>query len=207
MKKKPVIGIDFDNTIISYDSLLFRLALEQDLIGTGTARNKKIIRDTIRGFPEGELLWQKLQARIYGHRISEAGFVDGVQEFLGLCGTGGIRLYIVSHKTEYSGVDEERVNLREAAMKWMESKGLFRTALRREDVFFESSRAEKCGRIRALGCTHFIDDLEEVFTEPAFPTGVEKILYLPGDAAAPARDIRTVRTWDEIKGMFFGAAH
>lgn len=206
MKKKPVIGIDFDNTIVSYDSLLFRLALERALIGTGTARNKKAIRDIIRDFPDGELQWQKLQACLYGERISEAEFIDGVQDFLGLCGTGGVRVYIVSHKTEYSGVDEGRVNLRAAAMRWMESKGLFRTGrLTREDVFFESSRAEKCGRIRDLGCTHFIDDLEEVFMEPAFPAEVGKILYAPGGGTAPAQDIRAVQSWGEIKRIFFGA--
>ena len=37
-------------------------------------------------------------------------------------------------------------------------------------------------RIRALGCTHFIDDLEEVFLEPSFPSDVHKILFVSWSA-------------------------
>ena len=58
-----------------------------------------------------------------------------------------------------------RVNLRQAALGWMTAQGFFGTsgfAVPAENVFFESTRAEKLARIAALGCTHFIDDLEEV---------------------------------------------
>ena len=45
------------------------------------------------------------------------------------------------------------------------------------DVYFESTRAEKLKRIAALSLTHFIDDLEEVLTDPDFPPNVERILF------------------------------
>ena len=61
-----------------------------------------------------------------------------------------------------------------------------------ERVFFESTRAAKLERICALGCTHFIDDLEEVFSDPAFPARVLPILFaatspeaLPGGYYGP----------------------
>ena len=36
-------------------------------------------------------------------------------------------------------------------------------------VFFEATRADKIARIAALDCSFFIDDLEGVLSDPAFP--------------------------------------
>ena len=47
----------------------------------------------------------------------------------------------------------------------------------RERVFFEDTRADKIARIKAIGCEVFIDDLEEVFVDPAFPDGIDRILF------------------------------
>ena len=70
--------------------------------------------------------------------------------------------------------------LREVALKWMEGKGFFdekQFALARDRIFFESTRDKKIERIKSLSCTHFIDDLAEVFLHQNFPDQVEKILY------------------------------
>ena len=51
----------------------------------------------------------------------------------------------------------------------MEQQGFFDPKglnLKRENVYFESTREEKVARIGFLKCTHFIDDLEETFDEP-----------------------------------------
>jgi hypothetical protein len=51
-----IIGIDLDNTIIQYDTLIYHLAREKDLIPEGFKKNKKEIRDYIRRtLPEGEI--------------------------------------------------------------------------------------------------------------------------------------------------------
>ena len=57
------------------------------------------------------------------------------------------------------------------AGRGMARQGLFSAAcgIAREDVYFESTRADKLTRIAALSLTHFIDDLEEVLTDPDFP--------------------------------------
>ena len=38
------LGIDFDNTIVKYDNLFYRVALEKGLIDTSIGRSKKEIR-------------------------------------------------------------------------------------------------------------------------------------------------------------------
>ena len=68
---EQVIGIDFDNTLVDYSGLAYRLARERGLVEVAVPRNKRDIRDQIRQRPNGELEWQRLQADLYGHRIQE----------------------------------------------------------------------------------------------------------------------------------------
>jgi len=74
-------------------------------------------------------------------------------------------------------------------------------------VRFGATRREKFAHIRAAHCTHFIDDLEETFREPDFPTEVQGILYRPG-AGAPSDlpEVACARSWDEIGQRIFGGA-
>jgi hypothetical protein len=57
-----VVGIDLDNTLVSYDQVLHRAAVDRGLIGAGTGVGKRAVRDEIRLGPGGEVEWQKLQA-------------------------------------------------------------------------------------------------------------------------------------------------
>jgi hypothetical protein len=98
------------------------------------------------------------------------------------------------------------VDLRQSALQWLESKGFFSDfGLSRENVFFESTRAEKIQRIRDLRCTHFIDDLAQVFTRDDFPGKTKKLLFAPhgapsnGAAASPL----SFATWRELHRFFF----
>jgi hypothetical protein len=43
-----IIGLDFDNTIVSYDSLFHKVSLEQNLINEIFEANKIKIRDYLR---------------------------------------------------------------------------------------------------------------------------------------------------------------
>jgi len=93
-------------------------------------------------------------------------------------------------------------------MSWMDDSGFFGfdgSALSKKDVFFEDTRREKLKRIERLGCTHFIDDLEEVFLDEGFPQTVGKILYSPHRAASRAPGITIVASWEEISDLFFGS--
>ena len=63
------IGIDFDNTIITYDNLFHKYALKLQLINESVAKNKQVIRDTIRKLPNGNDRWTELQGLVYGKYI------------------------------------------------------------------------------------------------------------------------------------------
>ena len=57
-------------------------------------------------------------------------------------------------------------------------------AIPKENVFFEATRTEKIARIKALDCTHFIDDLEEIFLDPEFPETTRQFLLGPNTPLA-----------------------
>jgi hypothetical protein len=200
------IGIDFDNTIVSYDDLMYRAAVDRGLLDGGAERSKRAVRDRIRRLPDGEIEWQKLQALAYGPGMRQARLTEGAGEFLVRCRAAGLAVFIVSHKTEYAACDETRTNLRTAALDWMDAHGLFGPegpGLSRHRVFFESTRAEKIARIRDIGCSHFIDDLEEVLLDPAFPTHVHKLLYAPHGTSVSARAMCVMQSWHSLCNYFF----
>jgi hypothetical protein len=205
---QTVCGIDFDNTIVTYDELLTKVARERGLIDAAAVQTKRHLRDRIRQLPDGEIEWQKCQALLYGQRISEATLADGVTAFLARCRERSIPVYIVSHKTEFSNYDTTRTNLRTAALGWMRANRFFDPdglGLTPHRVFFAGTRLEKIDRIRELACTHFIDDLEETFIEETFPPGTARILYEPGRQSPPPPGVALMRTWQEIRDYFFNA--
>ena len=200
------IGVDFDNTIVSYDDIIHRTAVSHGLIKRDAPRNKKYIRDTIRILPNGEIEWQKIQGSVYGPKMHEAELIDGVTEFFHFCQKKSIKVYIVSHKTTFAGYDPTHTNLRDAALHWMEQHHFFDDSglgLKRDVVFFESTRKRKIERIISLNCTHFIDDLEETFAENDFPGEVNKILYDPHHQYLKVNDVLILHSWRAINDRFW----
>jgi len=94
-----IIGVDFDNTLVSYDDVMHRAAVQQGLIPSDMKKSKKDIRDRIRQLPNGEMKWQKLQAIVYGARMEEARLIDDVQTFFEFC-----KLYKVLRLNRLSAV-------------------------------------------------------------------------------------------------------
>ncbi len=203
---KHIIGIDFDNTVINYDEIMFEMASASNFINGGAHKSKKSIRDNIQKQHDGEYKWQNLQAMIYGPEIGKAKTAEGIIPFLYKCTTNKIPVYIISHKTRHPTMNTAGINLRDTALNWMHVNGFFSSrAISRENVFFESTRQKKIGRIKKLKCTHFIDDLEEMFLETTFPTGTFKILYSPHAPFSKSPPFMPVRSWDEITRYFFNA--
>src|SRR5580692_11461011 len=124
MASRLRIGIDFDNTIITYDDVFCAAAKAEGLIGADFAGSKQAVRDAIRLLPDGELTWQRLQGQVYGKGITGAKMVAGVESFLRRAKAEGCAIVVVSHKTEYGHFDPDRVNLRSAALDWMAGQGL-----------------------------------------------------------------------------------
>jgi hypothetical protein len=196
-----LIGIDFDNTIAGYDHVFPVVAESEGLLARGAATSKAEVRSLLRAEADGETKWMALQGRVYGAHMHHARMIEGVGEFLTRCRIASIAIRIVSHKTETGHFDPDRVNLREAAMAWMAGKGFFAAdgfGLVRGDVHFEATREDKVARIAALGCTHFIDDLEEVFLEPGFPAGVEGFLLAANRMPPPQGPFRAMADWKSI---------
>jgi hypothetical protein len=200
-----VIGVDFDNTIIGYDDLLFRLAVERRLIPFDARRGKKAIRDRIR-LDHGDIEWQKLQAEMYGPRIGEAVLIDGVNDFFRACRKHGVPVYIVSHKTAFSNLSGAGANFHDAATGWLRLHGFFNAdglGLSERQVFYKPTLPEKVAQISRLKCTHFIDDLEETFHEAGFPAGVRKLLFNPHHETSELNGVECYRDWSRIRASIF----
>jgi hypothetical protein len=170
------IGLDLDNTLICYDRAFLVAARERSLVGADFTGAKEIIRDKIRLLEDGETHWQKLQGYVYGAGIGNAQLFDGVMPFLKRAKTQGAQLFIVSHKTELGHFDATRTNLRDAAKAFLKEQGVM-DYIPESQIFFASTREEKIAKITALGVDVFVDDLEEIFADPAFPPSVRKLLF------------------------------
>jgi hypothetical protein len=53
-----LIGVDFDNTLVTYEQVFRDVALARGLIDPDFAGTKQEIRDRIRLLQDGELAWQ-----------------------------------------------------------------------------------------------------------------------------------------------------
>ncbi len=194
------IGLDFDNTLAGYDRVFRDAAEKAGFAEAARAPTKKEVRDLVRLSAEGDIAWQRLQAEVYARRMPEAELIDGVAGFLAECRHRGWAVSIVSHKTETAPYDPLGINLRDAALDWMEARGFFSASgfgLDRADVHFRSTRSEKIAKIAALDCAAFVDDLEEVFNEPGFPDGVARYLYHPG-TPLPRGDFLSFTDWQSL---------
>lgn len=204
------IGIDFDNTIADYDRLFADLAVEAGHLAVRPEGGKRVIRDLVRSRDDGEIAWQKLQALAFGPRIGGAVMMEGFATFVAQCRSRDVAVFVVSHKTRFAAQDRHGADLHEATLGWMEENGFFSPyglGMRRDNVFFEPTRGKKVERIAALEVTHFVDDLEDVFQEPAFPDDAEEILFAPhGPAARPCPWV-VCDHWNHVSEHLFGPLH
>lgn len=203
MPQNLLVGIDFDNTIICYDQVFHRIALEAGLIPPDLPVGKNFIRDHLRS-KDKEDLWTEMQGLVYGKEISAAEAYPGFEHFLGYCKMNNIATCIVSHKTQYP-YRGPRYDLHAAGHKWLQLKGLINDArygLSSRQVFFELTKAAKINRIASLNCTHFIDDLPEILLAEEMPAKVKKILFDPADNLKDMIDLEHKSSWTEILEFF-----
>ena len=200
-----IIGIDFDNTIVSYDALFHRVAHEQGLIPPDLPVSKTAVRDHLRAAGR-EAAWTEMQGTVYGARIAGADPFPGVFDFFLACRRRGVPVRIISHKTRHPYQGESH-DLHAAARAWLHARGFVDhagTGLGDEHVFFELTKAAKLGRIAACGCTHFIDDLPELLAEPGFPANVERILFDPQFHHTTFRHGRRATDWVALQEALLG---
>ncbi len=194
------IGIDFDNTIVSYDALFHKVALEQGLVPPETPVNKVAVRDHLRRIGQ-EDRWTEMQGYVYGARMDEALAYEGVIDFIRRAGTLGHQVIIISHKTRHPFLGPQ-YDLHAAARSWIERHLLWngQALLPDERIFFELTKQEKLARIAACGCDSFIDDLPEILLADGFPAQTARLLFDPeGHHGAFAADgLPIFRDWQQL---------
>lgn len=200
-----VVGVDFDNTMICYDQLFRRLALEHGLIPPTVPATKSHVRGYLRRQGR-EDAWIELQGYAYGVHIQEAPPFPGVQAFFARCKREGVTIHIISHKTRHP-FQGPVSNLHDAAHRWLADRGFYdpvEGGLSPDHVSFELTKQGKLDRIASTGCEYFIDDLPEFLAEPRFPTDVKPILFDPNDRYGSDRRFLRVTSWTDIEGIIFG---
>ncbi len=195
------IGVDFDNTIVCFDTLFHRAAIEKKLIPATVGHAKNDVRDYLRKIGK-ESDWTALQGDVYGDLIKDAEPFPGVIEFFAYIVKQRIPIYIVSHKTKTPFIGSTH-DLHAAARHWLERQGFFKkVGLPAENVFFELTKEKKMARIADLNCTHFIDDLPEFFGESAFPRKPRKLLFDPnGRFDGRDESVVPLRSWFDARAL------
>lgn len=200
-----ILGIDFDNTLVSYEGMFHAEAVRQGLLPPNSPSHKNGVRDALRRQGREEA-FTRLQGLIYGPRLHTAMPHAGARECVARLLEQGVRIFIVSHKscTPHAGPPHD---LHTAASQWLEAQGFVGPGMLLPDqVFFEPTRAEKLQRIASLGCTHFVDDLPECLADAAFPPATERLLFDPQGEHAGSPYARFA-SWTLLQQWLLGALH
>ena len=196
------LGLDFDNTLIDYDEVFYKIAFQKDLIPQSIDRNKASVRKyLVDNHREEE--FTMLQGEVYGSKILEAKKSDGMFETLKLLNNNGVKLIIVSHKTKYPYAGE-KYNLHNAAKNWLVKNKFFdpdSLAMDEKDVFFEVTKEKKINRIHQLKIDFFIDDLESILQ--MISHDVKKILYNPNNIKPKLEGIKVLKNWRELPFLLY----
>ena len=137
------IGIDFDNTIVIYDKLFYKLALEKELIPIDFPKNKIKIRNYLRS-QNKDYEFTILQSEVYGNRILDADPAPNIYSSLNKI-KDEYKLIIISHKTKYP-YSGPSYDLHKAALTWLEKNNFISENglnFSIEDIFFNTSKEEK----------------------------------------------------------------
>jgi hypothetical protein len=194
------LALDFDNTLISYDQLFFRVALSKGLVPAELPPQKNEVRDHLRRVGQ-EDEWTRLQGEVYGAHILDAEPYPGMLTTLKVLANRGVPMFIVSHKTRTPFLGHPW-DLHQAAKDWLDRQGFHATnglGWSKNDVFFELTKEAKVARMLALQCTHCVDDLPEILD--MLPDTMEKILFAPGGHGKSRAGWKQMSAWNELPGL------
>lgn len=197
-----LIGLDFDNTIVSYDALFHKVAVEQEHVPADLPKSKLAVRDYLRKI-DNEAVWTEMQGYVYGARMEDAAAYPGVIEFIKRARDKGISLAIVSHKTKYPFLGP-KYDLHKTARGWIANALMdgVTNLIEPDHVFFELTKEKKISRIADIGCNYFIDDLPEILLMPTFPIKSKRILFDPKGIHNTEGLSAKLESWQEIRSFF-----
>lgn len=200
MNRSPIVGIDFDNTIVSYDDLFYRVALEWNLVDADSPTTKQGVRDALR-VSGREVEWTELQGYVYGPGMANAKPFPGALEFINECHSRRYAVMVISHRTR-TPVVGPAFDLHRAAHEWLDAHGVSCPS------YFEITIDAKIERIARESCTHFIDDLPEVLSRAERLPDLARILFepVPGSSLGHAtRSLIRAVSWIDIGRIVFDA--
>ena len=171
------LGIDLDNTIISYDDLIHNLAKKKfsKIKLSKNTKSKKIIKNKIIKFYNNDQ-WTKLQGIIYGEKILEAKLFSNFKEAIQKL-KNEFEIFIISHKTNKAAIGKD-INLRSAAKKFLKKNDISfckNELINKNKILFASTQKEKIKLIKNKGIDIFIDDLDIVLQ--ALPNQIKKMHF------------------------------
>ena len=207
-----IIGIDLDNTIIDYRNAFWKTALSTGIfsesdrdsfsVENGGVPGKNQIKHKLKSGEDNDFKWKSLQGQVYGRYIQNASIYPGIFNFLLHSKKRGVKVYIISHKTEFGHHDTAKIPLRKAALNFLQKRELLsgEYGILENDVFFLDTRREKVNKIAELNCSYFIDDLPEVFEKENFPGTTKRILF---DIQCEHSMKSTLNSWQGINEFIF----
>ena len=196
------LGLDFDNTLITYDEIFYKLAIERNLINKDLVHQKNVIRDFLRR-KNLEDEFTLLQAEIYGNRIIEAEPSENlIENLLTLKKLKNIEFFIISHKTK-KPIKGPSYDMHKAAKNWLYKNKFFDPEglnFKEENIFFEETKLSKIKRIHSISCTHYIDDLPEILD--LLEEDCIKIFYNPFNCKIKNNKYINLSNWKNLAKVF-----
>ena len=157
------VGFDFDNTIINYDNLFYKISLKKGLITKKVGKSKESIKNyLIKNYSIN--IWQKIQSEVYSESISLAKPNNEIIKLIKYLIKNNIEVFIVSHKTKFPYFGN-RINLHKLSLKWINKNIIKKNIkIKKKNIFFETTEKKKINKIKKLKLSHFIDDLDKILT-------------------------------------------
>jgi len=194
------IGLDFDNTIVSYEKVYRRLAEKHgaEIVPGQSAKN--ILRDHFHRKGEADI-FTRIQGEVYGPGLAEAEVYPGFSSCLEQLTADGWKVVVVSHRTKYP-LAGPTYDLHLAARQFLETSGWLGQKIR--EAYFEETKEAKLMRIARCGCNFFVDDLPEILAHHAFPKDCQPLLFDPSGHPEKGTPPKRVRHWKELPALLKG---
>ena len=191
------IGLDFDNTIVSYEKVYRRLVEKHGVEIVSGQSPKNMLRDHFHRKGEADV-FTRIQGEVYGPGLAGAEAYPGFSSCLEQLTADGWKVVVVSHRTKHPLAGPAH-DLHQSARQFLEVSGWLGEKIR--EAYFEETKEAKLARIARCGCNFFVDDLPEILGHPAFSKDCQPVLFDP--SGHPEKGIlpKRVRHWSELPAL------
>lgn len=199
-KSPPVLGVDFDNTLVCYDDIFHASAVARGLMPIEGPRDKRGVRAWFCE-RDREKDYTLLQGYAYGPGLEHAQPYDGALDCLRYIKTMGFKICVVSHKTRVPHLGPPH-DLRRAAYDWLKKQGFCPDIFSERDIFFEDTLDDKAARVVQKGCACFVDDMKRFLEHPLLPPELRRFwFHHPSgeNASSFSTLLESISSWKELK--------